>query len=153
MQNQLELIEIDKLAREFLLLDVADNQRGLVASVAQSYADALFPPKYETGIPKPWIRGVLRNGVPAAFLMCAEPTPEQEDPWIWRLLVDKSHQGFGVGSFAVQAAIIRYRELQLPRVLVSWKPTENNPSGFYRKLGFVETGENIEGEVVASFNL
>jgi hypothetical protein len=91
VQNELELIEINDLAREFLLLDVADNQRGLVASLAQSYADALFPPKYETGIPKPWIRGVLRNGAPAAFLMCAEPTPEQVDTWIWRLLVDESH--------------------------------------------------------------
>jgi hypothetical protein len=59
--NNLELIELTHRAREFLLLDVHEHQRNLVASVAQSFSDALFPPEDPNGPPLVWIRGVLRN--------------------------------------------------------------------------------------------
>jgi diamine N-acetyltransferase len=153
MANHLELIEIGSRAREFLALDVSESQRGLVATVAESYSDALFPPDYGLGEVKPWLRGVTRDGTPAGFLMCADPTEGQKDAWIWRLLVDKHHQGFGVGTFAVNQAVARYLSMGIPRVLVSWKPQRNNPSGFYQKLGFKETGEMVDGEVVAAIDL
>ena len=70
--NEFELIELTHRAREFLLLDVNENQKNLVATVAQSFADALFPPvDYENGAPLPWIRGVLHNSKPAAFISWA----------------------------------------------------------------------------------
>jgi hypothetical protein len=37
------------------------------------------------------------------------------------------------------------------RVLVCWAPKEGNASQFYKKLGFVETGEILDGEIVAEF--
>ena len=147
----LELIELDKRAREFLTLEVSESQSGLVSTVAESYADALFPPDYDNGPPVPWIRGILRNSVPAGFVMCADPTEQQIHPWLWRLLVDKSHQGFGVGRFAVEAVLDRYREMGCQKVLVCWAPKEGNASLFYKKLGFVETGEILDGEIVAEF--
>ena len=147
----LELIELDKRAREFLTLEVSESQFGLVSTVAESYADALFPPDYDNGPPVPWIRGILRNSVPAGFVMCADPTEQQIHPWLWRLLVDKSHQGFGVGRFAVEAVLNRYREMGCQKVLVCWAPKEGNASLFYKKLGFVETGEILDGEIVAEF--
>jgi diamine N-acetyltransferase len=149
----LELIELDKRAREFLTLQVKDSQAGLVSTVAESYADALFPPDYDNGPPVPWIRGILRNSVPAGFVMCADPTELQKDPWLWRLLVDKSHQGFGLGRFAVEAVLDRYREMGCAKVLVAWVPKDGDASLFYKKLGFVENGEFIDGEVVAEFRL
>lgn len=151
--DTLELIELDKRAREFLNLEVHDYQKSLVSTVAQSYADALFPPDYDNGPPVAWMRGILRNTLPAGFVMCANPTEQQKDPWIWRLLVDKSHQGFGGGKFAVEAAIKRYREMDCQRVLVAWVPHDGNASLFYKKLGFTETGEYIDGEIVAEFVL
>jgi hypothetical protein len=42
--------------------------------------------------------------------------------------------------------------MDIRRILVSWKPQQNNPSGFYRKLGFKETGEMVDGEVVAAID-
>ena len=154
VQNNLELIELNARAREFLLLEVNENQRNLVASVAQSFADALFPPAdYENGPPLPWIRGVLRNSEPAAFIMCADPTERQKDPWLWRLLVDKSHQRCGIGKFAVKSVLARYREMGCARVLVCWAPIEGNAGDFYRKIGFVETGEKMGEEIVAEFKL
>ena len=149
--QNLELIELHQRAREFLLLQVAESQAGLVSTVAESYADALFPPDYDNGPPLPWIRGVLRDSIPAGFVMCADPTEQQKDAWLWRLLVDKSHQGFGVGRFAVEAVLDRYREMGCAKVLVCWAPKEGNASLFYKKLGFSETGEILDGEIVAEF--
>ena len=151
--NEFELIELKERAREFLLLDVNENQKNLVASVAQSYSDALFPPEDPNGPPLVWIRGVLRNSQPAGFVMCADQTEQQKDPWLWRLLVDKSHQGVGVGTFALTAVIERYRELGMQRVLTAWHPGEGNAGDFYKRFGFIETGEKIEEEIVAELKL
>jgi diamine N-acetyltransferase len=151
--NSLELIELTHRAREFLLLDVHEHQRNLVASVAQSFSDALFPPEDPNGPPLVWIRGVLRNSQPAGFVMCADQTEQQKDPWLWRLLVDKSHQGFGVGTFALNAVIERYRELGMKRVLTAWHPSEGNAGDFYKKFGFIPTGEKIDEEIVAELKL
>ena len=149
----LELIELNSRAREFLSLEVAENQQGLVATMAQSYADALFPPEEDGEVVMPWLRGVIRKGEPAGFIMCAEPTQTKNEAWIWRLLVDKNHQGYGVGSFAVRSAIERYRNLGVKRLLVGWVPKDSSPASFYKKLGFIETGEMLDGEVVAGLGL
>jgi GNAT superfamily N-acetyltransferase len=151
--NKLELIELTHRAREFLLLDVHENQKNLVASVAQSFSDALFPPEDPNGPPLVWIRGVLRNSQPAGFVMCADQTEQQKDPWLWRLLVDKSHQGFGVGTFALTCAIERYREQGMQRVLTSWHPGKGNAGDFYKRFGFIETGEKMDEEIVAELKL
>lgn len=152
--NNFELIELNERAREFLLLEVNEMQRNLVATVAQSFADALFPPAdYENGAPLPWIRGVLHDSEPAAFIMCADPTEQQKDPWLWRLLVDKSHQGRGIGKFAVDSVLVRYKEMGCSRVLVCWAPIEGNAGDFYKKIGFVETGEKMGEQIVAEFKL
>ena len=69
--------------------------------MAESYADALFQEKDENDPFIPWLRGILRNGTPAGFIMCADPINTNSTPFLWRLLVDKAHQGYGVGRFAV----------------------------------------------------
>jgi diamine N-acetyltransferase len=133
-RDVLEFIGLNQRAREFLLLEISPSQKNLVSTVAQSFADALFPPDYKYGPPLPWMRGVLRNSTPAAFVMCAEPTVQQKDPWLWRLLVDKSHQGCGIGRFAVESVLARYREMGCSRVLVSWAPIAGNAGDFYKKI-------------------
>jgi diamine N-acetyltransferase len=152
-KDHFELIELTQRAREFLLLDVYETQINLVASVAQSFADALFPPEDVHGPPLVWIRGVLRNNQPAGFVMCADQTELQKDPWLWRLLVDRSHQAFGVGSFALTSVIERYRELGMQRILTAWHLGEGNAGDFYKRFGFIETGEKIDEEVVAELKL
>lgn len=153
MPNELELIELTGRAREFLLLDVADDQRGNVATIAQSYADALFPPQDGWENSEIWIRGVTRGGIPAGFIMCSDSPDGEKHPWIWRLLVDREHQGHGVGTFAVEHAISRYQALGCKQVLTAWYPGPADASGFYKKLGFVETGEIMDGEIVAALEL
>jgi diamine N-acetyltransferase len=151
--NNLELIELNDRAREFLLLDVREHQRHLVASVAQSFSDALFPPAdYEWTSPCMDSRGTTKLRA-CCIVMCADQTEQQKDPWLWRLLVDKSHQGFGVGTFALNAVIERYRELGMQRVLTAWHPGDGNAGDFYKKFGFIPTGEIIDDEIVAELKL
>jgi GNAT superfamily N-acetyltransferase len=85
------------------------------------------------------------------LVMCADPTEQQKDPWLWRLLVDKSHQGRGIGKFAVESVLARYREMGCSRVLVCWAPVDGNAGDFYKKIGFLETGEKMGDEIVAEF--
>jgi diamine N-acetyltransferase len=153
MTTDLELVELTGRAREFLLLDVAENQRKNVASMAESFADALFPPQdgYENAAI--WIRGITRGGVPAGFIMCSDSPDGAKDPWIWRLLVDRQHQGHGVGKFAVECAINRYRSIGSKQLITAWYPGPSDASGFYKKLGFQETGEILDGEVVVALKL
>ncbi len=153
MTTDLELVELTGRAREFLSLEVAEHQKSNVASMAESFADALFPPQDGWENSNTWIRGVTRAGIPAGFIMCADAPDDEKDPWIWRLLVDRKHQGFGVGKFAVECAIARYRSLGVRQLLTAWHPGPNDASGFYKKLGFEETGELLEGEVVAALKL
>ena len=121
--------------------------------MAESYADALFPEEDENDPFVPWLRGVLRNGTPAAFIMCADPLNSSSTPFLWRLLVDKAHQGFGAGRFAVTAVLDRYRSMGFKKVSTSWDPRPGSPAGFYQKLGFKETGEMLDGEVLAAIDL
>lgn len=153
MPQELQLVELDTRARDFLKLEVADSQRGLVATMAQSYADALFPPDDGWGTARPWMRGVLVDGEPAGFIMCSDPAGEYREAWLWRLLVDKNHQRKGVGTFAAQEAIERYRTLGVTRILTGWVPAPGNAGDFYRKLGFIETGDVVEGEVIAALEV
>lgn len=153
MTTDLELVELTGRAREFLSLEVAEDQKGNVASIAESYADALFPPQDGWENSTTWIRGVTRGGVPAGFIMCSDAPDDDKDPWIWRLLVDRKHQGFGVGKFAVECAVNRYRSLGSRQLVTAWRPGPNDASGFYKKLGFVETGEMLDDEVVAALKL
>lgn len=153
MGSNLELIELNSRAREFLSLEVAAHQSGLVATVAESYADAFFHRISATESSNLGFAASIRNGVPAGFIMCSDPTETQANPWVWRLLVDQNHQGMGVGTFALEAAISRYREMGQTRLLVTWVPRPESPAGFYEKFGFVETGELIDDEVVAELAL
>jgi diamine N-acetyltransferase len=154
MTNDLELVDLMGRGREFLTLEVAENQRKNVATMAESFADALFsPPDDGWENSETWIRGITKGGVPAGFIMCADSPDGEQDPWIWRLLVDREHQGQGVGTFAVESAINRYRSLGCKRVITAWYPGPSDASGFYKKLGFVETGEILDDEIVVALAL
>ena len=70
--------------------------------------------------------------------------------WLGGVLVDAEHQGRGVGRAAIVEAL---RVLQ-PRVdsagfALAYHPENEVAKSLYSSLGFVETGEVDEGEVVA----
>lgn len=70
--------------------------------------------------------------------------------WLGGIIVDADHQGRGVGRAMVTGAL----ELLAPRAgdagfALSYEPANTRAAGLYRSLGFVETGETEDDEVVA----
>ena len=146
--DSVELVEITpETARVHSRLAVHHSQQNLVAPVLQSYSDALFPEWYEGGIVAPWMRGIAADGEPVGFVMTAEVTEVHPEPYLWRLLVDKRHQGRGIGSVVIARLVERWKAQGHSSMIVGWVDAPGGPEAFYRGLGFEPTGKREHGEV------
>jgi diamine N-acetyltransferase len=133
-----------------LALDVTDVQHNYVADVAQSLTDAdLYPQAM------PWYRAVYAGDEPVGFVMISDNAvtddPEILGPYfLWRLLIDARHQGRGFGRATIEHIVAYVRTRPDAReLLTSVVPgEEGSPMGFYLGLGFIDTGQNHEGERV-----
>ena len=82
--------------------------------------------------------------------MLAARTEVHLEAYLWRLLIDARHQGRGIGRRALRL-VAEHLAAEGDSVLkTSWVDVPGGPEGFYRKLGFVPTGEIDDGEIVAS---
>jgi RimJ/RimL family protein N-acetyltransferase len=126
------------------------SQQRFVAPMWQSYGDALFP-EPEQGHPVvPVLLGIEADGEPVGFLMYADAVNEgTPEPYLWRFLVDRLHQGRGIGGQALRIWLDDMRAAGHQAVAVSWEPGHGGPEGFYLKNGFEPTGEIEDGEIVA----
>jgi diamine N-acetyltransferase len=63
-------------------------------------------------------------------------------------------QGKGYGRRAMELLIEHVKTRPgAEELLLSYVPGEGSPEGFYRRLGFEPTGEENEGEIMASLRL
>ena len=127
-------------------LEVADNQMSFVAPNANSIAEAYFSKEA-------WFRGIYNNETPVGFVMifADEKKPEY---FLWRLMIDKEHQGKGYGYLAMEHVIEHVRKLPNATIFkTSYVPGDGSPAPFYYTLGFEETGEVMEGENVLALDL
>lgn len=139
--------------RQWAELRTHYSQRRFVSTVEQSYADAIAPDDWLGGRLVPVLRGVLADGERVGFLMYAAVTPTMPTPYLWRFLVDRRHQGRGIGRRALlelarQLAAEGHTELRL-----SFQEGPGSPRGFYLGLGARLTGEVVEDETVAVLTL
>jgi diamine N-acetyltransferase len=82
------------------------------------------------------------------FLMLYWNEAEREVS-IWRMMIAREHQGRGVGTQALKLAIELIRNAGLfNSVLIEYVPGNDVAQHIYRKLGFAETGEIEDGEIV-----
>jgi RimJ/RimL family protein N-acetyltransferase len=129
------------------------SQERFVAPMSQTFADALVSDVVEGVVVEPWYRAIEADGELVGFLMIAVSTPPGDIPCLWRLLVDRRHQGRGIGSRAVRLLADHVRGLGRPRLDVSWYPGRGSPEPFYRQLGFVPDGRIIDGQHIARLDL
>lgn len=128
-------------------LEVADDQVTLVAPNANSVAEAYYSREAA------WFRGIYLGDQPVGFVMLYVDT-EGPEYFLWRLMIDKNHQRKGYGFQAMLQVIDHVRTLPgATELKTSYVPGEGNPSPFYYKLGFEETGEMLEGEKVLKLTL
>lgn len=126
---------------EVLKLKVKPEQEQFVANNAVSIAQAHFEEKA-------WFRAIYAGETPVGFLMLYDD-PEDTEYFLWRFMIDDRYQGYHFGAQAMKLLIEHVRALPgATELLVSYVPAEGSPEPFYKKLGFLETGEVNDGENV-----
>ena len=126
------------------------SQQRFVSTVQESFTDALVPEIVDGHAVVPWLRAIEADGELVGFLMLAARTDAHPTTFLWRLLVDARHQGRGIGTRALRLVGERLAAEGDSVLKTSWVDAPGGPEGFYRKLGFVPTGEIDDGEIVAS---
>jgi len=129
-----------------LKLDVLEHQKDQVAPNSISISEAYFEDKA-------WFRGIYNDDVPVGFVMLSLDTDKKEY-WVWRYMIDKNHQGKGYGKDAMELVkkVIKEKFPDAMEFFLSYVPKEKDGAdGFYRKLGFVDTGKMEDGEKIMRF--
>ena len=141
-----------------LALAVAPAQERFVASVAESFEDAVREaravPRYWTVNDGATVVGfvMISDGIPAGRL--ATDRDLVGPYFLWRLLIDRRYQRRGYGTAALDAVVeyLQHRP-NADVLLVSAGQGEGSPQPFYERYGFVPTGQVVDGEVVLGLDL
>lgn len=127
-------------------LEVAPGQEDFVAPNVKSLAQAFATTKV-------WVRAVYAGDEPVGFVMVSD---DDEKPryYLWRFMIDHRHQGRGYGRQAMGLVhdYVRTRPGG-DRVYLSYVPADGGPEGFYKGLGYEDTGRVHGGEVEAVLEL
>lgn len=134
----------------------AANWRAVAAlAVNESQREWVAEPLYYLSLchysPAGWAPLAILDeaGEVAGFLMWATD-PEDGAAWLGGIIVDAARQGKGIGRAAVEAAMdLLATEHGRTRFALSYEPANAVARGLYAKLGFVETGEMEDSEIVA----
>lgn len=121
-------------------LKVFEHQEDQVATNLISIAQG----NYEDNA---WFRGIYDDEVPVGFVMLALE-PEKNEFDVWRFMIDKNHQGKGYGKAALNLVkkVVKEQFPEAKELGLSYVPKEKDGAdGFYKKLGFEDTGE-MEGK-------
>ena len=155
---QLRDIVTDEDRAAALRLRSAPGQEQFVASVEQSFADAIEHPE---ACARYW--AVYDGDEAVGFAMISDniPTPTLEaDPtlvgpyFLWRLLIDERHQRRGYGTATLDAVVAYVRSRPNGEALLtSAGQGEGSPQPFYERYGFVPTGDIVDDEVVLRLDL
>ena len=142
-----ELREVtEETVRRICALQVVPGQEKFVAPNAVSIAEAHFSATA-------WFRAIYADGEPVGFIMLDDDADARQYT-LWRLMVADGHQRKGYGKRAIELLIEYVRTRPgAAALMTSWVPGDDGPQEFYRRLGFVLTGEWDEGEVIGKLAL
>lgn len=121
-------------------LRVAAPQQQFVTSAAISLAEAYVHPQA-------WCRAVYSAAEGLVGFVMLHDTADDPGYMLWRLLIDEQHQRRGYGRAAV-ADVVGYVSTRPGAVAlrVGARRGTGSPLGFYESLGFLRTGEVIDGD-------
>jgi diamine N-acetyltransferase len=132
--------------RDVADLEVATDQHAWVAPVSRYLCLCHYG-----GVWKP-LAVVAESGV-VGFVMWAVDTDDRSG-WIGGLVIGREHQRRGYGRAALLALLERLRREQgCPTAALSYSPDNAVARALYASLGFVETGEREDDELVARLTL
>jgi diamine N-acetyltransferase len=123
-------------------LEVNPEQASFVAPVTRYLALCAF----DRG---PWQPlAVTVSGEAVGFVMRGID-PDERSLWIGGLLIANDRQGRGYGSATVQILIDEARAGKWDSVALSYEPENRRARELYARMGFRETGDAMDDEIVA----
>ena len=125
--------------RDCIRLSLHEDQVGFVASNVATIAESKFNPHVH-------LRAIYSDELLVGMLaFCHEDDPEDlELFWIFRLMIDRSHQKNGYGAEAMRLAIDEITKLGAKRIRTMHKPANVTAAAIYKKLGFLPTGGYLD---------
>lgn len=144
--NELQsLIDLQPLSREnaraVVRLQVAPEQAGFVASNANSIADAYVHRELRP-------LAVYAGDELVGFAMYGQD-PDDGRWWVVRMMIDERFQGRGYGRGAMVALIgLMREEHRCESIRLGVDPANHGAKRLYESLGFRDTGEVEDGEMV-----
>ena len=133
-------------------LKVSKEQEQFVAPNSVSIAEAYFSSEA-------WFRAVYADDTPIGFVMLAEVPREERARlgmiFLWRFMIDEKFQGRGYGRKTLELVIQHLKEESIANALyTSYREGKGSPKGFYKKMGFKETGEKLRnGEPIMKLEI
>lgn len=123
---------------------LAPAQRRMVAHNGDSIAQAHYSENA-------WVRAIYADEELVGFIMLHIGSDYDDGidcpgVFLWRFMIAGPHQGLGYGRRALERLADQLRALGVPELHTSCASGEASPEGFYRKLGFVPTGEWYDEE-------
>lgn len=135
-------------------LHLAPEQEHFIASNAYSLAESKFMPTFVPqaiyALDPADASEVLVGFVMYGYYPDGEP-PLGQRYWIFRLMIDREHQGRGYGTAALREVLRRLEaDPDCADVLIGYEPDNMVARTLYARLGFVELGTTPWGERYAS---
>jgi RimJ/RimL family protein N-acetyltransferase len=140
--------------QSLIKLRVRDDQKDFVASNLYSIAESQFGFE-EEGHWDLFPYGLYMNDEPVGFAMTGlNLNHPRFQGLILRLMVAEKHQGRGYGRAAMKVMKELFlANARVKAVCISYAPENDVARKLYTSLGFVETGEMLESEVLAVLQL
>lgn len=135
-------------------LKVREDQKNFVASNLYSIAEAQFGFDDE-GHWRLFPFGLYVEDEPVGFAMTGLNYAHSHfQGLILRLMVDEKYQGKGYGRAAMKSMLEMFQtDKNISSVCITYEPENEAARKLYASLGFEETGELMENEVVALLRL
>jgi len=160
------MLELKKINRnnigEILKLEVFDNQKSFVATNNSSIIEAYIAITENNDV---FTFGIYNDDTPIGFLMIGYDVNSDDEgaPMIakgnyniWRLMIDKKFQGRRFGKKAMNLAVEFINTFPCGTAKYCWLSYESDNNvarHLYKSVGFVETEEKDEEEIVAILEL
>ena len=120
-------------------------QRHMLADNVRSIAEAHFSESA-------WMRAIYADENPIGFIMTHTGSDYDDGidcpgVFMWRFMIAKPFQVKGYGKRALEKLIQHLKAMGIPLLYTSCGQGEGSPEDFYRRLGFLPTGDYYDNEI------
>ncbi|MCQ6333791.1 MULTISPECIES: GNAT family N-acetyltransferase [Bacillus cereus group] len=133
---------------EAIRLSVKEEQQTFITSNLYSIAEVQFLDNF-------YANGIYLDEKMIGFTMFGID-PDDNNYWIYRLMIDENFQGKGIGKQAIYLIIDEIRRnnnANISIIMIGYAPENHTAKFVYKKAGFIETELSSWGEQLAKYSL